>query len=156
MRSDHALFREINARWTCAALDAFFPWLTDLNRRPLFWVVLALAAAAWLRRDRKRALLFGPALAAAVGAADVLCRLALKPLFHRLRPEHVLSGVVLRAGSHGTFGFPSNHAANCFAAAAALSLAYPRARLPALALAAIGGLAAAGARRALQVLESSP
>jgi undecaprenyl-diphosphatase len=135
---DRALFAAVNQRWTCAALDRFLPWLTDLNRsRAAVWLVLPAVVAVWLWRDRRTGPAAAAALLAAVAASDALCHLVLKPWFGRLRPEYAVAGVVLRAGHHSPLGFPSNHAANCFAAAVVLGCAYPRLRAAALAVAAL-------------------
>lgn len=134
---DHAAFHRLNAVWTSRALDAVLPVLTDLNRSPWFWAALAALLAAWVWRDRRGALRAIPALAVTVAVSDLLCYRLIKPLAHRLRPEYVVSDVVLRAGSHGRYGFPSNHASNTFAAAVLLSAFYPRAAAPAFLLAAL-------------------
>ncbi len=133
--ADRLLFVKINSVWTCRALDLLLPALTDANRSPWFWAGLAGVAALWLYRDRARAALVIAALGLTVGASDLLCFRLVKPLVRRLRPEYVLSGVILRAGRHGRYGFPSNHSANAFAAAAFVSSFYPRLSWPLFALA---------------------
>ena len=124
--ADRFLFREINQAWTNRVLDAIMPVLTDLDRSRVF-LGLALPGVllAWLWRQRARAARVILALGLVVGATDLLCHRALKPLVHRARPERAGVGAVLRAGSHGVYGFPSNHAANMFAGAAFLSPLYP-------------------------------
>lgn len=134
---DHALFHRINAVWTCRALDGFFPWLTDLNRSPWFWVCLAGIAAAWIAAERRRAVVTVPGLALTIGLSDLFCARLLKPHVRRLRPEFILKGVILRAGTHSSYGFPSNHASNLFAAAAFVSLLYPRWTAPMFVLAVL-------------------
>ena len=123
---DHRLFREINSVWTCRLFDLIMPIVTDPGKSRLAVGLGAVCLAAWLWREREKALRTALSAAAAVAAADLLCYRLLKPWIHRLRPEFSESGVILRAGSHSRFGFPSNHAANAFAAALVLSLAYPR------------------------------
>ncbi|MDE2039948.1 MAG: phosphatase PAP2 family protein [Elusimicrobia bacterium] len=124
--ADRVLFHKINAVWTAPALNAVLPALTDLNRSPWFWAAVALTAAVWILAGRGRALRRCAALALCVGASDLFCYRVLKPLVRRPRPQFSLPDVVLRAGGHSGYGFPSNHAANVFAAAAFLSSFYPR------------------------------
>jgi undecaprenyl-diphosphatase len=84
---------------------------------------------------------FGPSLAAV--AAAVLARL-ITPVFkdtvERGRPVTLLDDVNLRQHQDG-FGFPSSHASIAFAGAAVLAWCFPRARWPALALAALVAVA---------------
>lgn len=136
---DHAVFHRLNVAWSSRVLDSVVPALTDANRSPWFWLALAAILGAWIWRERGRALRMIVALAAAVAASDLLCYRVIKPFFHRLRPEFVLPDVVLRAGHHGRYGFPSNHAANSFAAATLLAAFYPRLAAPAFLLAAFIG-----------------
>lgn len=136
---DHALFHRLNVVWTARVLDAALPVLTDLNRSRWFWVAVVSLIAVWIWRERARALRLAVALGATIAASDVFCYRVIKPLVHRLRPEYVLPDVVLRAGSHGRYGFPSNHAANTFAAAMLLSAFYPRLTASAFLIAALVG-----------------
>jgi len=139
MRSaDQRLFHKINQVWTSPLLDAVMPVVTDLNKHIWFMgLVLPAAAAAWIYYERERAIKILVALLAVVGAADLISYRVIKPLFHRLRPEHSGISVVLRAGAHGTYGFPSNHAVNMFAAAAFLCPLYPAMTIPLFLAAAV-------------------
>lgn len=135
---DHRLFRQLNSVWTNPVLDRLMPFLTDLDRSHVaVFLVLPALVAFWLWRDRKNGPRAALAVAAAVGAADAICHLILKPWVHRLRPEFGEAMTVLRTGGHSKFGFPSNHAANSFAAAVVLGYAYPRMKLPSLLIATV-------------------
>ena len=136
---DHAVFHRLNVEWSARFLDAFVPALTDANKSPWFWLALAAVLAAWIWKERGRALRMIVALSAAVAASDLLCYRVIKPLVHRLRPEFILPEVVLRAGHHGRYGFPSNHASNSFAATTLLAAFYPRLAAPAFLIAAFIG-----------------
>ncbi len=135
--ADHALFLRINGVWTHPALDMAMPAMTDLNRSYWFWAALGCGLVAWLYKRRASALRMAVTLGATIGGTDLLCDRLLKPLFHRLRPEFVESAVILRAGSHSRYGFPSNHSANSFAAAAFIASLHPRFAAPAFAAAAL-------------------
>lgn len=135
--ADRLLFHKVNQVWTHPALDAFMPFVTDLHKsRPVLWLVLPAALAAWIYRKRELAARTILALALVVGLTDTLSYRVIKPLVHRARPEGAGVAVVLRAGSGGD-GFPSNHAANTFAAAAFLAPLYPALSVPLFAVAAV-------------------
>ncbi len=135
MTADAALFHSINAVWTCRLLDFAMPILSDAHRAApvLFGVAPALAASLWFARRRAFEALLG--LALVVGTTDALGARVIKPLVHRQRPPDA----VLRLPKAGGYGFPSNHAANCFAAAAFLSALYPPLAAPLFAGAALVG-----------------
>jgi len=126
--ADRWLLLKINRDWTHSSLDALMPVLTDLHKTP--WVLYGAAPAAlafWLWRGRKRALQVLVVGAIAVAGVDVLSYRVVKPWAARARPEHAGVAVDLRVRSGGTYGFPSNHAANVAAAASVASVAYPAA-----------------------------
>jgi len=124
---DHRLFVDFNSRWTCHFFNVVMPVLTDFQKTKigLFLVIPAvLAIWIWLRKKRGVRTIIG--LAIVVGLTDLISFRVLKPMFHRLRPEHTVGlTVVLREGHHGLYGFPSNHAVNMFAAAGFLTQAEP-------------------------------
>jgi undecaprenyl-diphosphatase len=121
---DRALFHWLNSVAVAPPLDPLMEFVTSSR----VWQVVLVAVALWLatRRDRPSrvaALSLGLSLV----IADVLASQVLKPLIGRARPCHVLDGVrLVVAGCGGRNGFPSNHAANAAAAAAALGIAAPR------------------------------
>ncbi|MDE2292423.1 MAG: phosphatase PAP2 family protein [Elusimicrobia bacterium] len=126
LAADRWLYCAVNQRWTCRAFDAFFPALTQLNRHPAFWVFLAglCGLYGWRRRGKAGRVLLAAALA--VAATDPSAARLIKPLVHRVRPCFTVPTAVLRVPTPGgRLSFPSNHAANTFAAATAASLADP-------------------------------
>ena len=134
---DRGLFVLLNSRWTNHVFNIIMPAVTDFQKTRLcLFFILPQTVAVWVWRRRWRGVRTILALATVVGTADFLTARLLKPLFHRLRPEHAGIAVVLRAGRHGRYGFPSNHAANLFSAAGFLSQTEP---------ALAGPVAAAGA-----------
>jgi undecaprenyl-diphosphatase len=136
--ADISLFLRINGEWTHPWLDAFFPWLTDINQsRVAVWGALPVALAWWFYAGRGKAVRVFLAMALAVALCDALSHRFIKPLVHRARPEKAGVSVVLRTRSHGGYSFPSNHAANSFSGATVLGLAYPAWRIPALLIAAL-------------------
>jgi undecaprenyl-diphosphatase len=116
---DQALFRLINGGRHAPWINAF-AW--ELSYPPFagLWFAVLAGVVVWARgRAGLRAVLLA---AVAVGIADLLAAGILKPWIDRLRPCFVLSDVRLLVPrqSHSP-SFPSNHAANCFAAAAVLA-----------------------------------
>lgn len=111
---DLELFRAVNAKVTSPFWD---PFMVTLSAAWFWWSVTALVLIWALVNKRKtvtRALLL---IAVAMGISDLVAFEILKPTFKRERPCRDLTDVRLvdnRCG--GDFGFPSNHAANGFAA----------------------------------------
>ncbi|MBI5240077.1 MAG: phosphatase PAP2 family protein [Elusimicrobia bacterium] len=135
---DYTLFHWINEAWANRWFDAFFPWLTDLDRNKVFlWGALPVALAWWLYAKRGRALKVILAMALAIGVCDAVAFQFLKPLVKRSRPTEAGVAMTLRVRPPGSYGFPSNHACNTFAGAAVLGLAEPPLLWPALAAAAL-------------------
>jgi undecaprenyl-diphosphatase len=135
---DAALFHCINQVWTHPWLDAFFPWLTDLNRNAVaLWGALPVALAWWLYAQRGRAVKVLLAMVVAAGLCDAVAYRFIKPHVRRSRPADSGVSVILRTHRPGSYGFPSNHACNVFAGAGVLGLAEPPLFWPALAVAAL-------------------
>ena len=116
---DQELFRLVNG-------DPHAPWVDTLawglSYPPLpgLWFSILAGIVVWARgRAGLRAVILA---GVAVGIVDLLCAGLLKPWIDRLRPCFVLSDVRLLVPrqSHSP-SFPSNHAANCFAAAVVLA-----------------------------------
>lgn len=123
---DHWIFHLINGVWTCSLFDHTLPVITDFHK--ILWVrfvLLPLIVAIWIWKRRGEALKVILVLGLVAGATDLVAHRVIKPWVGRLRPP--LSGipVILRAPYGGKLSFPSNHAANMFAAAEVLSAAYP-------------------------------
>lgn len=127
---DHWLFEKINREWTSPFFDLFFPAITDLHRQPLAIAVIASVLAFWLFKRRIQALQWTMALAFAIALSDSLAYRVVKALVQRNRPATAGLEVILRTHPHSEFSFPSNHAANIFAAATVLCAAFPSAYAP--------------------------
>ena len=135
---DEALFARINQAWTHPWLNAFFPWLTDLDRNMIFvWGALPVAAAWWLYTQKGRAARVLLAMVIAAGFCDAVSYRFIKPYVQRDRPDKAGISVVVRSRHMEGYSFPSNHAANTFAAATVLGMAYPGIRWFALLIAAL-------------------
>lgn len=122
---DHWLFQKINSEWTNGVFDLILPWLTDLNHNRYLPFLLLAFALVWVAKQRYRAMMYILVLVMAVGAADLFAYRVVKTIANRNRPEQAGVHVVLRTEHHSGPSFPSNHAANSFAAAGILSAAFP-------------------------------
>jgi undecaprenyl-diphosphatase len=123
---DHRIFHLINGVWTNSWMNSLMPVITDFHK--ILWVrfvLLPLVIAIWIWKRRGEALKVILVLALVAGATDLAAHRIIKPLVGRLRPPLAGIPVVLRAPFGGSLSFPSNHAANMFAAATVLSEAYP-------------------------------
>ncbi len=123
---DHSLFYFCNQSLRNWLFDAIFPFLTDLNRKPIALVIVGIL---WLllllkggRHGRIAALLLIPTIA----LSDQLSSSVLKFLIERARPCHELPNVHLLVGCGSGYSFPSSHAVNNFAGAIVLSYFLPR------------------------------
>jgi undecaprenyl-diphosphatase len=122
---DTGLFRLLNS-------DPPYSMILDplmlLLSSQYFWISVAalFILYAAIRRDiylLKGALYIGLALA----ATDLFCYQLLKPYFDRLRPCHTLENVRLVAsGCGGSWGYPSNHAANAMAVFWVIKSLFPK------------------------------
>ena len=132
--ADRWIFHLFNRTLTNPVFDVVMPFLTDINRWSLPFIVIVVGV-----------LIFGPKRARAVllvaliliGLSDYLTSGIMKPLFGRLRPCKDLDIVRLLVRCGGRYGFPSGHAANSFAAAVWLSGHYRHAKPYLLALAGL-------------------
>lgn len=133
---DQQLLLAVNSANT-PALDQFM-WLVSARTTwiPLYIVVFALLVRQY---GWKLALCLALGAGLAVAVADQVCATFIRPLVERLRPANLdnpLSPLVhiVHGYRGGRYGFPSCHAANTFAAAMFLTLAFPRRVVPAIAL----------------------
>jgi undecaprenyl-diphosphatase len=135
---DYTLFHWVNEVWGNRWFDAFFPWLTNLDRNRIFlWGALPVTVAWWIYAKRGRAVKVILAMALAVGLSDAFAHRFIKPLVKRPRPTEAGIAMTLRTHRPGSYGFPSNHACNAFAGAAVLGLAETPLLWPAMAVAAM-------------------
>jgi undecaprenyl-diphosphatase len=123
---DRSLFYFCNQSMRNWLFDVVFPFLTDLNRKPvalvivgILWVLLLLKGG---RHGRIAALLLVPTIV----LSDHLSSSVLKFIIERARPCHELANVHLLVGCGSGYSFPSSHAVNNFAGALVLSYFLPR------------------------------
>ena len=107
------------------ALDRFFATFTHLSDHGEIWIALAVIL---LLIPKTRKLGFSVTLALVLDL--VVCNLALKPLFGRIRPCDVNAAVQLLIARPSDFSFPSGHTAVSFAAVGALAAAKSRLWIP--------------------------
>jgi undecaprenyl-diphosphatase len=134
------VFQRINSQWVHPALEAFFPFWTDIQKTPLFCYVLLpfiLGFTYW--RARRKGCIDVALAALAVSFSDLFIGRAVKLWFPRERPEysHLPFEVLVRGSSVGGSSFPSSHAADAFCLAAFLGHFYPRLRAPLFCLASL-------------------
>lgn len=122
---DNQLFYHINAVWVGPWFDLFFPNITDLHRNHYALAFFGIVALTWIYRQKTRAIQGLLVLILAVGAADLFSYRVVKQYFHRDRPAAAGLPVQLRTEHHSGSSFPSNHAANVFAAATIVTAIYP-------------------------------
>lgn len=133
---DRQIFLAVNSLNT-PALDQFM-WLISAKWT---WVPLYIVVFALLIRQYgwKSALCLGIGAGLAVAISDQVCASFIRPVVERLRPanlENPLSSMVHIVNDYrgGRYGFPSCHAANTFAAAVFLTLAFRRRLVAGIAL----------------------
>ncbi len=122
---DRELFARINQQWTNTAFDWFFPRITDLHKDPVFVLAAGALVLWWIFRQRVYAAKWILVLVLSVGAADLISYRVIKQYAQRVRPAEAGLTVQLRTHSHSGTSFPSNHAANVFAAATVISSISP-------------------------------
>lgn len=139
MNLDRSLFLMINKEWASTWADAVFPHVTDLHKVP--WLALPfcaglLALFIYMFRAKLGLILFA-SFGFAVGFSDAITARLVKPLVGRIRPPEAGLDLVLRCPQYGGASFPSNHASNMFCACVFLSVFFPKARWPLLAIATV-------------------
>jgi undecaprenyl-diphosphatase len=112
---DHALFSNINGKWTNPFFDGLMPWLRHSNNWiPLYVVLLSFLIYKWGKNSWKWLVLVG----VNVTLTDQISSHLFKPYFHRLRPcadpELMQQTRLLLDHCSGGFSFTSSHAANHF------------------------------------------
>ena len=122
---DRQLFTLINQSWANELFDWLLPNITDVHRSWLAMAIVATLCAYWLYRQKQGAIRAILVVALAVGISDAFTYRVAKAAVRRPRPEFSGLAVHLRTFHHSGYSFPSNHAANSFAIATALSLALP-------------------------------
>jgi len=122
---DKSVFLFFNAQLSHPVLDFVMPRITNFS----FWLIPGLIAAAlFVKREKKQALIVLGLLALTIAIADQVSAGVLKKIFLRPRPCHpdflaeggrfLKGGVFVLEGTWRSLGsFPSSHSANTFAAA---------------------------------------
>ena len=130
-RLDVRMLKALNSQLADPALDHFWRFVTDLHKQPWFYPVLVPLLVLWMvyiyRAETWKPVLM---VALAIGLADGICYRVFKLYFKRPRPfqNPELSDWLRHVGDAGGYSFPSNHAANVFAAALVLGWYFPRGR----------------------------
>lgn len=121
---DHYLFELINGKLANPVFDFSMPIITDgvIWRYPIGFAVLLLFVFGG--KKGRLAVLFGGIL---ILLSDQTSSQILKPMFHRIRPCHVVGELRLLVNCTGSFSFPSSHATNSFATAIFFSGKYRKA-----------------------------
>lgn len=119
---DRWLFEAVNHSHRNALWDVLMPLLSS---KRLLLIPGAVAALLVVTKGGARARWAVAAALLALALADPTA-VAVKALVARPRPCNALASVSLLAGCTRSFSFPSSHATNMFAVAAALSYAYRR------------------------------
>lgn len=122
---DHKLFVLFNGTLSNRIFDIVMPAITDLHKSPAFGGFFLIFLLMWIYRQRTDALKWIFALIVAIGLSDAISYRVIKANTMRDRPEKSGVEVVLRTHQHSGTSFPSNHAANIFAAATVLSAVFP-------------------------------
>jgi len=115
--------------WANGALASpFMDGLMGAISRDLYWYPVLAAIAVWLVwRHGRLGVATVTAMVLAVVIIDPILGLGIKPLVGRLRPCHELGELLRLTGPcRESWSFPSNHAANAAALAAALGWFGPR------------------------------
>jgi undecaprenyl-diphosphatase len=122
---DRSLFELINLVWTNVVLDFVLPRITDLHKQSWFILSAFALLGVWVWRQKTHALKWILVLVLSVGFSDLFAYRVVKKTVARPRPQYSGVNYQLRTNHHSGDSFPSNHAANMFAAATILSGAFP-------------------------------
>ena len=123
---DRTWFALINHDWTNGVLDWFFPAITDLHKNPMTVLVVLPLLGFWIWKKGRTALHWSLMTIVAIGFSDFLAYRVIKENVQRIRPNKAGIEFQLRTNDHSGSSFPSNHAANSFAAATTLSGGLPQ------------------------------
>lgn len=134
---DIAVLYWINHAWAHPWCDRLFIFVTELRN----FIVPGLAGIGFLlikggTKGRRVAL----CLVIGIAFSDNVSSRIIKPIVGRIRPCQALVGLRLPHGDRGTLSFPSGHATNIATAVTIVSMSYPPASGPLIALAILVGL----------------
>lgn len=134
IEGDHQAFHLINQYLANPLFDLLMPFVTNLHNTIFLLIGLAVYSV-FVQKMKAVKIILGMLMA--VACSDIFAAKVIKPLAHRQRPEFALKDTRLLVPSQKSFGFPSNHASNCFAAASFLGAVIPQFRLIAWGIAAL-------------------
>ncbi len=123
---DRKLLQFFNRDLANAGFDVFFPFWTDFQKSPVFYLLMLIILGFLIFKKNWRALFVVTVCAFGMYLSDVLNSQLIKPLFERPRPVDT----ILRTAAQGSFSFPSSHAVDVFFMAAFISFFYPRFKTP--------------------------
>lgn len=127
---DLGLFHFINSSLSNNYFDIFFPFITDLHKSIYFMItVYPLVLFAFLWKFKKKGLLIFLFFILTLGTTDLVGNWVFKKQFQRARPGDNTSIQVHVRSPYGGYSFVSNHAANMFAFALAMSFLFPVGRV---------------------------
>jgi undecaprenyl-diphosphatase len=126
LNADRELFFFVNRGLQNWLFDVVLPFLTDINRKPVGIVLLALLWILLLTKGGRPGRIAALLLIPTIAFGDQLNSTFLKFLIDRPRPCHEFANVHLLVGCGSGYSFPSSHAVNNFAAAIVLSYFLPR------------------------------
>jgi undecaprenyl-diphosphatase len=129
---DRLLFSFFNQTIANPFFDVLMPFLTDLNKYTLSFIVVGLVWIILVIWGGKTGRIVAAGLILVIALTDQFNSSILKSIFERSRPCHFVDDIFnvenvrLLVGCGGGRSFPSSHAANNAAAATLLSWYYPR------------------------------
>lgn len=135
---DKSLLLLINRQWTAPWADAFFPFITDLHKSPVFfWIMIPLMLGLFFWKYRKLGVMLFFGLLLALGTTDLVGNQVFKKNVARARPGDYLKEMVIVRSPYGGYSFTSNHAANMFCLAKYVAEFFPQARVVSYSAAAL-------------------
>jgi undecaprenyl-diphosphatase len=123
---DGELILWIQHSLSSSSLDSFFSFITDLNKKRSFQLLIILPLILmWIYKERKTGLYKFLGLLMSLMIIDSFCGLIIKKIFTRPRPFQTYIEVIQKSPASG-YSFVSNHAANMIGIAVYLGYFYPR------------------------------
>ena len=119
---DQQLFLLINHLPHLAVSNTVALAISGVGTAGIIWFTIAILL--FLREEKKDHWFFLPFILAG-GTSWTIVELFLKPLIARVRPNEIMSAIIVGSGSDG-FSFPSGHATIAFAMAVVLSHKEPK------------------------------
>ena len=121
---DYKIFHWINRDWSHPFLDVFFPFWTDFQKTPAFYVFVACILGYLVYKKLWKNIFIVITCSLGAFLADLINSKILKPFFERPRPVDS----ILRTAEQGSYSFPSSHAVDAYFIATFLCLFFPKLR----------------------------